>query len=481
MVFAILIIWAVPAAAQDTPLPRFEPGPCPVNFPPQYTVNCGKVIVPERHSQPEGPTIELAVAVFKAASSAPNPDPVIHLDGGPGQRTLLIQQTGPYNYLEPLLKTRDVIIFDMRGIGFSQPSLECPEFRDVRDINPYAPAYLDAARQCHDRLIAAGIDFSAFNSVENAADVADVAQALGYDQVNLVGGSYGSFAGLSVVRDHASILRSVALHAINNPPEDLIGQWYVNYERSLYAVFAACEADAICHGAFPHLSAVYFNLIERLNASPMLLTINDPTTGTSVDFELSGDLIVTAVQRLLYRSDLIPMLPGLLYALDAGQIPPSVQELLGAGLQDAVTIGAHFAYSCHDEFLSITPESCDAAIAGLHPTTQKVARQYYSAQSAVCGLIAADPPAAFELAPISSDVPVLLLSGEFDPVTPPAFAEHALQTLSHGQAFTLRGLAHSPGGDTCAQSLIWQFIDNPEWELITTCLDRLPRLSFVIP
>ena len=195
-----------PAAAGA---PRFEKTECWFKEPAGHDVECGWVIVPEDHARPEGKTIKLAVARFKSDASQPEPDPVIYLEGGPGGSALK-SYTSQFDFLfGPLLEKRDVVLFDQRGTGYSQPALACPEYNQA--VIDMLPKDMTAAESetvankallaCRDRLVKEGVNLDMYNSAQNAADIEALRQALGYDQVNLYGISYGTRLALTALRD----------------------------------------------------------------------------------------------------------------------------------------------------------------------------------------------------------------------------------------------------------------------------------------
>ena len=202
--------------------PAFEPGPCPFDLPPGMIegedVECGFVTVPEDHQNP-GDTLRLAVVVVRDQSENHQPDPVILLSGGPGEKTVA-NALPAAQIFAPYFPNRDFILFDQRGVGLSEPALECPEWiavlfslLDETDPDVFMKASFDGLMACRDRLVAEGHDLSVYNTQQNAADVDAIRRALGYEQVNLLGGSYGSFLAQEVARQFPESTRSVILAA----------------------------------------------------------------------------------------------------------------------------------------------------------------------------------------------------------------------------------------------------------------------------
>ena len=205
--------------------PAFSPGNCPFTPPRGTDPTCGYVSVPERRDRPDGRRIRLSVAVFPALAAEKHP-PLVYLEGGPGGEAL---DGLPFTYEEVfsfLNEERTVVVFDQRGVGFSDPSLSCPELVDLdfelldEDLSTdeWLARRLPVLDGCRERWVDGGVDFSAYNSAESAADVADLRLTLGYDEWDLYGLSYGTRLALTVMRDHPEGVRSVVLDS-TYPPE----------------------------------------------------------------------------------------------------------------------------------------------------------------------------------------------------------------------------------------------------------------------
>ncbi|MBZ0294656.1 MAG: alpha/beta hydrolase, partial [Anaerolineae bacterium] len=208
-----LLLPGVVLNAQDDYIPEFVPGPCPVHFASGYEVACGTVTLPQDRLHPQERGLDIAVAVFKARSSSPAPDPLIFLDGGPGSRTLDAFVSGLGTFPRRLNQQRDFIVFDYRGIGHSNPALTCPESLDATDDSWVSV--------CRARYAAQGVDVTDFTTRDNAADAADIMRALGYDSYNVWGGSYGSSVALTLLRDHPENVRAAIVTAMQAPQGDL--------------------------------------------------------------------------------------------------------------------------------------------------------------------------------------------------------------------------------------------------------------------
>jgi pimeloyl-ACP methyl ester carboxylesterase len=321
VIMSSLMTGALSVYAQMDYEPYVEMDACPINLPAGeiegQTVDCGYLIVPQdRHNLAEG-NIELAFAILHSTSNNPVPDPVLYLEGGPGGSALSGADAW---YNDPSRAKRDIILLDQRGTGYSIPRLYCYEFEEIDDDSK-----ADAAlRECRDRLTADGVDVGDYTSANNAADVNDLRIALGIDEWNLLGVSYGTRLALTVMRDYPQGVRSVILDSSYPPVVDAYEEQPVNTYRVFSQMFGDCAADAACNGAYPNLEARFFDLIERMN--------NDPADIAEIG-EFFGDDLTLTMFDFFYDTSLVPYMPLMIdefdrgvyetfIAIDSGELPP---------------------------------------------------------------------------------------------------------------------------------------------------------------
>ncbi len=282
---------------------QFVEGPCPFDVPSQVTVTCGSLGVPENRLLPESRTIVLAAAVISALSPSPQPDPIFYLEGGPGGSALYGIADW---YTSPHLEERDIVLLEQRGTAFSQPHLACPELSEMDD--PYA-----ATDVCRDRLLAEGVDLAAYNTRENAADVEALRRALGYDQINLYGISYGTRLALNVMRDHPDGLRAVVLDGVY-PPNVNTNYTVVADTYQLFSnMFADCASQPACAAAFPDLEARFYDHLEVIGE-----TLPEVTDEEGEVFELWPEDVLDMLQENLMVSGMISAVPASLDAFARG-------------------------------------------------------------------------------------------------------------------------------------------------------------------
>lgn len=447
----------------------YTPTDCPFAVDTGRQVACGTLTVPENRTLADSPPIELAIGILYAESDEPLPDPVVFLTGGPGDSALADLANSADSWTDyPFTETRDVIFIDQRGTGYSQPLLDCPEL--IED-------YEDGERQCLERLLEEGIDLTAYNTAENAADVADLMQALGIGEYNLLGVSYGTRLALVVMRDHPTGIRAVVLDSpfppnVRTPQEDAVVVW-----GRMQAVFADCAADPDCAESYPDLEEKLIEAVIALNEEPL--------------GDLIGDDILAVIEKMMFSSEeyghLIPLLIEQVYNGEYEMLEELTQDLLGYGAsrrqtdeEDDGSEGMYNSVMCRDEYAFATEAEAEAEIEAAipEPLQTGLALRIYQFYE-TCGYWGAGAAATVENAAVVSDIPTLVLVGEYDPATPPAWGELAVETLANGYLFELPGGGHSLlSTNQCAMDLMEAFWEEPGVEPNGRCVEELGELVF---
>ncbi|MEM7336234.1 MAG: alpha/beta fold hydrolase [Chloroflexota bacterium] len=461
------------AACEFDPLPGFDP-------------ECGFLIVPEDRGQPDGNQVRLHVAIFRSESSNPAPDPVIYLEGGPGGDALERLQFVFEDDFAPFLADRDLILFDQRGTGYSEPGLSCQEITDLTldtlDENfsdeEGTALSLEALDACQQRLQAEGINLNAYNTVANAADVNDLRLALGIDQWNLYGISYGTRLALITMRDHPEGVRSVILDSAFPPQVNLSTDLITNSERAFDTLFAGCEASTDCATAYPDLESRFFTLVDSLEANPAKISVSDFFKGDRYDALVDGDALYSVIFQGLYSDEIIPLLPKLITDVESGNF--TLLELLisnDISTQDWFSIGMYFSVICHDEVSFETLDEVEASIAAVPELAQFF--EDTDANFEICALWQSGEGEAAEDLPVMSDIPTLVMAGEYDPITPPSWGELAAETLSNSIYFEYPGVGHaaSTSGE-CPLSMTLAFLNDPTAPLNGSCIETMGAPEF---
>ncbi|WP_257456010.1 alpha/beta hydrolase [Archangium lipolyticum] len=445
----------------------FEPAPCWFMLAPDQvegeTVRCGYVAVPERHAQPDGRWIRLAVAIFGAPGEAKAKDPVVLLTGGPGLRLAQLEKPLTRERVEALASERQLIVFDQRGVGGSQPALECWEV---------GMPYPDPLRRCGDRLRGQGIDVTAYNTQESAEDVEAIRLALGLQHINLRGSAYGSRLALEVLRRAPERVRSVIIDSVLPPRDNLYLQAVPGFDRSLRRVFEACAADAACDARYPELEQVFSEVVRSLNASPLDVRFETPE-GRPGRLRVDGAVFIQFLSGFLQDPAILETIPAMLHGVMEGRT-----ALLGNAIGASpmltsfmrLSYGMHLSTLCREEVSATSPAAVSAGAAGTLPELQGFFLPTQLGMFSTCAQwpSGAADPSWYE--PVVSRVPTLLLSGEFDPVTPPALGSAAEQTLERGHHVVIAGGAHAVlDTNTCAADIAREFLRKPTVRPDTSC------------
>lgn len=494
---------AVPATATTTPTrapavytPDFLAVPCQFAVPARAEVTCGFVRVPEDRYGDPADTVELAVAIYKSSSQTPAADPAVYLQGGPGNEAV-VWATGFYQELiQPILAERDFVVYDQRGIGLSRPSLDCPEIREVyrqelqtestgeERLDHYSGAFL----ACRHRLIGTGVKLAAYTTEASAADVRDIALALGYSQVNLYGASYGTRLAQVVMRDYPAVVRSAVLDSVVPLEANLYNETLTRADAALDTLFAGCAAQPACQAAYPNLEQVFYDLLQRFDEEPLDLPMTDPITGQRIEMTISEAGLINTVMWALHAPAYTALTPQAIYDIYQGDytLLAMVQGLPAAAFE-GVSIGQRLSVECHDQIFSTTVEEMENALQA-YPELEGYGRlAFYGSPDflpIVCGLWGAAPFTAGQMEPLTSDIPTLLLAGQYDPTTPAYYGRQLAEQLGHSYFFEFAGLGHTPsigGQGNCALAVALAFLHDPMVRPVEQCAVEQSAIAFAVP
>lgn len=463
-----------------------ESANCPEQ-PPDFIASCGYIILPQDYDEPAGSRVKLFYTLIQSSNPQPQPDPLVYLVGGPGSSGSRLLPVSFRRYLRAFAADRDIIVVDQRGAGLSNPSLYCLEAQVWIDEilqsshQDHAELILDILRQCHRRLSKDDIRFDTFHSENIARDMVNVLLTLGYERWNLVGVSYGSRLALAMMRAYPQHLRSVILDSVYPPQADIYLDSYYNGERALRVLFDACLASASCNERYPDLDHVFYALYHRLNASPV--TARYPRARhKTLAIEISGYRLYDWVFSWLYSVDSIQAVSRLIYDLHDGRLRDAVR--MGAdyeALMTALSLGMHYTVQCQEEYM--LPLQRDyASVIAAHPHLSGYlgyAVEGIGTIQRLCGLWQAKARPPIANSPVESDIPTLLLSGDFDPITPPAYADMADDTLATSYSFVLPQVGHGVlRSDSCAVDIALDFIESPVTEPDGSCIAETKAIVF---
>ena len=449
-----LVTVASPAGAQadrlrGKPAPALEP--CTVAGL-AGDVRCATVSVPENRAKPQGRRLDLRVVVARATdSTAHDPDPFILLAGGPGQAASAMGGFATEAF-GGVRRRRDLVFVDARGTGGSAP-LHCALVRSPSDAGgEFYP--LASVRFCRDSL--SGIaDLSQYTTRAIADDLEAVREAFGWKQVNMYGTSYGSRLALEYLRRHGAHARAVVLKAVAPPTLVAPMNYARDMERALSLLARDCAADSACRIMAPSPLEDLRAVLARAEAGELRATVaRGAATDTVV---LSRDVVAAALLGVMQNSNQRARLPALLRSAAAGDDAALTAAVMAyrRGIDRQLFLGMHLSVACSDDGGRLDRRAAARNDAGTYLGDSRV-----RSLAAACAVWLPDAKRAPAPRPVRSDVPVLLVSGDLDPNTPPRWGEEALHTLSRGRHVVLPTVAHGWSDvSRCGAQFVAQFIE----------------------
>ncbi len=438
----------------------------------------GYLEVLENREKPTGPTLRLPVYIFKSRNPNPKPHPVLLTLGGPGNSSLgAAAYMKYYRYLDD----RDLILFEQRGARYAEPTLSCPEWsqaaRKARDPRFSAGEALElkraAAKKCKSRLRDEGIDLNAYTTRAIAADVEDLRRVLNINQWNLLTVSYSTKIAQVLMRDYPGTIRSVIMDSplpleVNYDEESV-----ANLIQSFSNLFKDCRTNEDCREKYGDLEEDFFQLLQYKTADPWLVPARElilPYRGRDIlstldvgsTYEIPG--LIDKIAQLC-KGDatlLAESADGLFEEADAGY---------GIGMRLSVWCAEELAFAS-DKVIQ-REKSAYPGLSGLSPAVF---------EREICDVWGVKPEAASENRPVESTLPVLLINGEYDPDTPPKWAEAMLARLKNGHHLVFRGYGHLPvfyWPDPCAMEMANAFFNDPTKKPDLPCFSEIQSPDFV--
>jgi pimeloyl-ACP methyl ester carboxylesterase len=487
------------AAVQGGYTIGYAEGDCPfffdydVDAETEEAITCGYMQVPQNRREPDGLQIEIAVAIIASLSDEPWDDPILYLEGGPGGGALFSAES----WLDsPLRQDRQIILFDQRGTGYSWPNLGCPELDEAGVDDGEGDLFLDALADCRDRLVDLGVDLADYHSAASAQDVADLRQVLGVERWNLLGISYGTRLALTVMRDTPDGVRSVVLDSVYPPNVNAYVEQALTFGGAINLLLDGCAADADCDAAFPDLRQTFYELLLELDEDPLYFEADE--IESDEDLEVDAATFVSLITNALYDTDLIPLLPQLIddtYYGDyelliwdflvgeeeayARQRPDNADPVDEGSLSDAQ--GMFYSVECFEEAPFADLDEVYALAEDLDPLLAQILLDDVLQLLDACAIWLDVQAPDLEADAVYSKLPVLILAGEYDPVTPPSWARLAAQTLpNHFYVELPRGGHALTDAGECMSEIILAFLADPWQEPETTCVAEAVR-PFVVP
>ncbi|WP_046759112.1 alpha/beta fold hydrolase [Kordia jejudonensis] len=444
----------------------------------QYTFGYLRVL--ENRNKPQGNTIQLPVYIFKSRNPNPKKDPIIYTVGGPGASTMPSAQ---YMKYYQYLNDRDFILIEQRGTQYAKPHLDCPEWAKAAHIsnlpnfddNQYDQLFEAAASACKKRLEKDNIDLNQYTTNAIAADIADLKKALNIDTYNLLTISYSTKIAQVLLRDYPEDIRSVVMDSplpleVNYDEESI-----TNLMNSVQKLLSACKSDDVCNTAYPNLEERFLSYLKDKTQNPLKVIVQNPKTNMDETFLLTGSDLITIFKASTLEN--VPFEINKLLHNDLSSLKIQLRSLFeesGIGM----AIGMRLSVWCAEEnpFNSeenIKAESKEyAELKGLSPAV-------FSKE--VCDIWSVKKVSKIENEAVKSDIPVLIISGEYDTETPVKWATAMKQNLPNSKHIIFKGWRHGTTtnwSNQCAMEVANAFFNNPIENVIPDCFSEIKNLEF---
>ena len=426
---------------------------------------CATLRVAENPARPQGRKIALKIAWLPPENEASaEPDPVFMLAGGPGQSALQSYPLADPAFAE-VRKRRHVILVDQRGTGDSN-LLACGS--DDGQGQDASPETARAEAEACAAELSKKADLRYYTTTDAVRDLDAVRQALGVDRINLMGVSYGTRVAQQYALRHPRHTRTVLLDSVVPNTLSLGNIFARNLDDALALQFGHCTQEPACRDRIGDPRLQLDALLAKLRSDPPLVDYRDASTNEPKQARLTADMVAGLVRMYAYMPAAAALLPNLIHEANQGRYADlmALVQWTSTQMQDMMAMGMQFSVICSEDAGSfVRREGDEDTVLG---------QKMVDSMAAICQVWpAGQVPADFH-APLSGDTPVLAISGEYDPVTPPRYAREAIAKAGNARQLVLKGQGHGVIGVGCMPKLFAQFVDKADPKALDAkCLDTL--------
>jgi pimeloyl-ACP methyl ester carboxylesterase len=431
---------------------------------------CGKLTVFENRKTRTGRTIDLNIVVLPALDQKTKAEPLFDLAGGPGAASTDAADfwAGPGKVHR---RRHDVVLVDQRGTGQSNrlsiPREKTPQYY-LSEMYP-----VDYVREMRHALEQRA-DLTKYTTSIAMDDLDDVRAWLGYDRINLFGLSYGTRAALVYMRQHPEHVRSAILMGI--APTDLKMPLHHSESaaRAMDLLLGECEQDATCHAAFPQIRDDWKNVLAQLEKQAARVEYSPPKNATPTAVEIQRGVFAEKIRTWMYDRDQAARIPMIIHHAAEGDFAPFLQQAIAPSIPDFVADGMYLSVTCAEDVPFI-----DQAEAAKLNEGNPFANYRVFQQTRACGMWPRGEIPADFLEPVRSNAPVLIFSGNMDPVTPPKYAEQVARFLPNSRHVIIPEAGHGPFGLSdvnCFDRIAIEFLDKGDIDV--SCVEKMARPPF---
>ena len=434
---------------------------------------CGKLTVFENRETRTGRTIDLNIVVLPAVNQQNKAEPLFDLAGGPGASSA--DAAGFYAVPGKDYRRRhDVVLVDQRGTGKSNRlSIFRAKTPGYYLSQMFPIDYVKRMRQALEQRA----DLTKYTTSIAMDDLDDVRAWLGYDRINLLGTSYGTRAVLVYMRQHPDHVRSAMLLGV--APTDLKMPLHhaESGARAMDLLLGECEQDAKCQAAFPQIRDDWKNAIAQLEKQPARVDYSPPGKSAPTTIEIQRGVFGEKIRSWMYDRDKAARIPLIVHHAASGDFTPFLQQAIAPSIPDFVADGMYLSVTCAEDVPFINQEEAAGLNANNPFGNYRVFQQTRACEMWPRGEI----PADFH-EPVRSNGPVLIFSGNMDPVTPPGYGEEVARHLPNSRHVIIPEAGHGVDGLTdpgCIDRIALEFLDKGDAKnLDVSCVERMKPPPF---
>lgn len=437
---------------------------------------CGSLKVFENRETKQGRQIDLNIVLLPALRADAQPDPLFFLAGGPGQGAAKLAPI-VREMFRRVQADRDIVLVDQRGTGKSNP-LDC----DQNDDDDSLASAVETTEQTLARLKTCmakyDADLTQYTTTIAMDDLDDVRAFLGYERINVYGGSYGTRAALVYMRQHGDRVRTAILDGVAPTFMRLPLYFPRDTQRAFDRLIADCAADAGCNATYPNLGARASALMARLEKTPPTVHVIHPRTGRPTDLKIDARLFAGVMVFTLYQPAAAVLVPPIIAAAEKDDFQ-SMLALASAAEgrgETNMSLGMQLSVICAED----APKNSADELAREASSTL-FGKYVMNVQTHACEFWPRGRVDASFSEPVHSNIQTLVMSGELDPVTPPTWGEQVARTLPNSRHVVMPGTGHTPGGSGCGQRIMLNVIEKGSvQDLDTSCTTRVKRPAFFV-
>jgi pimeloyl-ACP methyl ester carboxylesterase len=415
---------------------------------------CGTYEVWEDRDAKAGRRIELFVVVLPATGPGPYAAPIVPLAGGPGQAAS--DGAGLATTLfGSLRETRDVVLLDQRGTGRSH-KLDCGVLPADAPLQEYfddfpSPAF---ARDCLDMQDA---NVALYTTDMAVRDLEELREEMGYAQLNLIGGSYGTRVALHYMRRYPDRVRSAVLDGVSPPHTEYHAQFAPAFEKTLEHLFERCANDPECMAEFPDLASDWSRALDRFSPGALSIVTEHPETGEQESISFSRGVFVDGVRRMLYQAQGWQRVASIIHAAAEGEFSQFIERRYHTrnAVMQSLSLGMLLTISCTESVPFVDDDTIERITAGTSLGDHRARTIKKACEEWPAGTL----PSNWS-EPVAADTPVLIISGAVDPATPPWVAAEAAAFLPNALHLAVPNRSHAPTNFACENGVIQAFIDS---------------------